>query len=189
MKRIAIFASGTGTNAREIIKHFKHSNTIKICLLVCNKQGAGVLNIADENGIESLILSTKSDFSDQNFAQNLKQNYHIDLIVLAGFLWLVPSNLIEIFTNQIVNIHPALLPNYGGKGMYGNKVHQAVIANSENESGITIHYVNENYDEGTIIAQYKVQLTSVDTPESLAKKIHKLEHEYFSLTIQKILET
>ncbi len=189
MKRIAVFASGTGTNAREIIKYFKNSNTIKVCLVVCNKQEAGVLKVADENGIASLLLTTKSDFSDQNFARNLKQHHQIDLVVLAGFIWLIPSSLIENFPNQIVNIHPALLPNYGGKGMYGDKVHKAVIDNGELKSGITIHYVNENYDEGAIIEQYKVQLTSADTPESLSSKIHKLEHQYFPLTIQKVLES
>ena len=185
MKKIAIFASGTGSNAKKIIDHFKNSTFIKVELIVCNNKDAGVLQIASAENIETLLIE-KAGFKATGYVQKLK-DYHIDFIVLAGFIWKLPGILIEAFPGKIVNIHPALLPSYGGKGMYGSAVHKAVIDAGEKESGITIHYVDEQYDHGNIIFQAKCVVTADDTPESLAKKIHILEHKYYPLQIEKIL--
>ncbi|MFA9205551.1 MAG: phosphoribosylglycinamide formyltransferase [Burkholderiaceae bacterium] len=195
---IAIFASGTGTNARKIIEYFEKrtagssvngretkSATIKVSLIVCNVPGAGVLEIAKEKGIPSLIIN-KTDFNATGYVESL-QNADINFIVLAGFLWKVPEVLVRAYPKAIINIHPALLPNYGGKGMYGARVHEAVIAAGEKESGITIHWVNEHYDEGAIIFQAKCSIDANDTADTLANKIHALEHAHYAPTIEKLL--
>jgi phosphoribosylglycinamide formyltransferase-1 len=183
---IAIFASGAGSNARKIIEYFENKGLrIKVSLIVCNVPGAGVLDIAEEKGIPSLMIN-KSDFAANGYVESLK-NAGIDFIVLAGFLWKVPEVLVRAYPKAIINIHPALLPKYGGKGMYGARVHEAVIAAGEKESGITIHWVNEHYDEGAIIFQAKCSIVASDTPISLANKIHALEHAHFAPTIEKLL--
>ena len=183
---IAIFASGAGSNARKIIEYFENKGLrIKVSLIVCNVPGAGVLEIAEEKGIPSLMIN-KTDFTANGYVESLK-NAGIDFIVLAGFLWKVPEVLVRAYPKAIINIHPALLPKYGGKGMYGARVHEAVIAAGEKESGITIHWVNENYDEGAIIFQAKCSIDASDTATSLANKIHALEHAHFAPTIEKLL--
>ncbi len=183
---IAIFASGAGSNARKIIEYFENKGLrIKVSLIVCNVPGAGVLEIAKEKGIPSLIIN-KADFTATGYVESL-QNADINFIVLAGFLWKVPEVLVKAYPKAIINIHPALLPKYGGKGMYGARVHEAVIAAKEKESGITIHWVNEHYDEGAIIFQAKCSIDASDTAESLANKIHALEHAHFAPTIEKLL--
>ena len=183
---IAIFASGAGTNARKIIEYFENRGLrIKVSLIVCNVAGAGVLEIAKEKGIPSLIIN-KADFTATGYVESL-QNADINFIVLAGFLWKVPEVLVRAYPKAIINIHPALLPKYGGKGMYGARVHEAVIAAGEKESGITIHWVNEHYDEGAIIFQAKCSIDATDTADTLANKIHALEHAHFAPTIEKLL--
>ena len=183
---IAIFASGAGTNARKIIEYFENKGLrIKVSLIVCNVPSAGVLEIGKEKGIPSLMIN-KTDFSATGYVESL-QNADINFIVLAGFLWKVPEVLVRAYPKALINIHPALLPKYGGKGMYGARVHEAVIAAEEKESGITIHWVNEHYDEGAIIFQAKCSINASDTAESLANKIHALEHAHFAPTIEKLL--
>ena len=190
---IAIFASGAGSNARKIIEYFEgggvggglESSRIKVSLIVCNVPGAGVLEIAEEKGIPTLMIK-KDEFTAMGYVESL-HNAEIQFIVLAGFLWKVPEVLVRAYPKGIINIHPALLPKYGGKGMYGSRVHEAVIAAGEKESGITIHWVNENYDEGGIIYQAKCEVTLSDTPETLANKIHALEHAHFAPTIERLL--
>jgi formyltetrahydrofolate-dependent phosphoribosylglycinamide formyltransferase len=184
--RIAIFASGAGTNAQHIINHFTASENTKIALIVCNKPGAGVLAIAQKAGISSLLIEKEPFFNGDNYLPQLAE-HKIDFIVLAGFLWKMPVALIKAYPKKIINIHPALLPKYGGKGMYGNNVHQAVIAAGETESGITIHYVDEIYDHGEIIFQAKCKVTGDDTETSLAKKIHALEHANYARVIAGLL--
>lgn len=186
MKNIAIFASGTGTNARAILAYFAAHKNIKISLIVCNKPGAKVLEVADEFEVPTIIIPQKQKFAEQDFIFTLVSKYQITHIVLAGFLWLVPEKLIEVFPKKIINIHPALLPKYGGKGMYGSNVHKAVIAAHEKESGITIHYVNAQYDKGDIIFQAKTTVDKAETPETLAKKIHLLEHYHYPQIIEKL---
>jgi len=186
LKNIAIFASGEGSNALNIVRHFKESGTARVVLLVSNKVNAPVLAKAVMEDVSLMILGKKEYFEDPAFA-NFLQKQNIDLIVLAGFLWLVPPALINAFPNKIVNIHPALLPAHGGKGMYGSKVHQAIIASGAKESGITIHYVNEHFDEGKIIFQAKCSVSEDETPGSLALKIHGLEHENYPNVIGSLL--
>lgn len=186
MKRIAIFASGAGSNARKIIEHFSHHPKINVALIACNKPGAGVLNIADEHGIPTLLIDKEQFFRGNAYADELKAD-DIDFIVLAGFLWKVPVALIQAYPQKIVNIHPALLPKYGGKGMYGHFVHEAVIANKENESGISIHLVDELYDHGKIVFQASCEVKPDDTPDTLAKRIHELEHKHFATVIETLL--
>ena len=197
---VAIFASGAGSNARKIIEYFEvggadlnaqvggaGSNThIKVSMIVCNVPGAGVLEIAKEKGIPTLLIN-KEEFARTGYVESLR-NADIHFIVLAGFLWKVPAVLVNAYPRSIINIHPALLPKYGGKGMYGARVHEAVIAARENESGITIHWVNEQYDEGAIIFQATCLVESGDTPAMLANKIHALEHAHFAPTIEKLLK-
>jgi len=183
MKQIAIFSSGTGSNAKKIIDHLtslkeKGISTAIVSLIVCNKPGAGVLKIAEENSIPALLIEKEKFFRGNAYTDELKAT-GIELIVLAGFLWKVPVALIKAFHGKMINIHPALLPKYGGKGMYGNFVHEAVIANKEKESGITIHYVDEVYDHGQIILQATCLVSEDETPESLAKKVQVLEHRHF----------
>lgn len=191
-QHIAIFASGTGSNAQKIIEYFEAravahpgKRPIKVSLIVCNVPGAGVLDIAKEKGIPTLLVN-KTEFSTSGYVESLR-NSEINFIVLAGFLWKVPEVLVHAFPKAIVNIHPALLPKYGGKGMYGAKVHDAVIAAGEKESGISIHWVNEHYDEGDIIFQATCTVDASDSPISLANKIHFLEHTHFAPTIEKLL--
>lgn len=185
MKRIVIFASGSGTNAENIIKYFQKSNVANVVRVLTNKKDAKVLERSSEQNINSLYFN-RHDFYDSDVILNLLIN-EADFIILAGFLWRVPEKIIKKFYNKIVNIHPALLPRYGGKGMYGMHVHNAVIENKEKETGITIHYVNENYDEGAIILQEKFRINEKDTPDSIAKKIHQLEYKYFPKVIKEIL--
>ncbi len=185
MKRIVIFASGSGTNAENIIKHFNNSAVATVVRVLSNNQHAKVLERAKRVNIKTLFFG-KKDFVAENVVLNILKE-EADFIVLAGFLWRVPQKIVETFPNKIVNIHPALLPKYGGKGMYGMNVHKAVIENKEKESGITIHYVNENYDEGAIIFQKSVKLDADDTPEDVAKKIHELEYEYFPKVLEEVI--
>ena len=183
---IAIFASGAGSNARKIIEYFeKRGLAIKVSLIVCNVPGAGVIDIAKEKGIPTLMIN-KAEFAATGYVESL-QNAEIQFIVLAGFLWKVPEVLVRAYPKAIINIHPALLPKYGGKGMYGARVHEAVMAAGEKQSGITIHWVNEHYDEGAIIYQATCEVTPSDTPDTLANKIHALEHAHFAPTIEKLL--
>lgn len=184
--QIAIFASGAGSNAQKIIGHFRNHTSIKIALIVCNKPGAGVLSIAEKENIPTLLIEKEKFFRGDSYVPELKER-NIDFIVLAGFLWKIPSALTKAYAGKIVNIHPALLPKYGGKGMYGNFVHEAVIASGDKESGITIHYVDEIYDHGKIIFQDKCIVLPTDTAETLAQKIHELEHKNFPLVIEKLL--
>lgn len=186
-KKIAIFASGAGSNAAKIIAHLKNHSSIEVALIVCNKAGAGVLDIASDNGIPVLLIEKERFFRGDSYLPEL-ESYGIDFIVLAGFLWKIPAALINAYSNRMINIHPALLPNYGGKGMYGMKVHEAVIAAGEKQSGITIHYVNEHFDEGEAIFQAICLIEAGETPESLAQKIHALEHRHFPEQIAKLLE-
>jgi formyltetrahydrofolate-dependent phosphoribosylglycinamide formyltransferase len=183
---IAIFASGAGSNAQKIIDHFRNHSSIKISLIVCNKPGAGVLSISEREKIPFLLIEKEKFFRGDGYVPELKEK-NIDFIVLAGFLWKIPSALIKAYTRKIINIHPALLPKYGGKGMYGHFVHEAVIASGDKESGITIHYVDEIYDHGKIIFQDKCIVLPTDTAESLAQKIHELEHKNFPAVIEKLL--
>ncbi len=185
MKKIAIFASGGGSNAQEIINYFRNNNKIKVALIVSNNTNAGVINRAQKEEIPFYILQ-KGELDEQEFSEVLLA-LEIDFIVLAGFLKKIPQDIINVYPNKIVNIHPALLPKYGGKGMYGMNVHKAVVANNEKESGMTIHFVNQNYDEGNIIEQHKVELLPTDTAEDCAKKVLKLEHQYFAPCIEKLL--
>lgn len=184
MKNLVLFASGAGSNVQAIIDYF-FGKDVKIAAIVCNKEGAGVLQIAANHEIPVEMID-KQRFSNQAFLEKL-QSYNADLLVLAGFLWKVPNTIVGAFPNKIVNIHPALLPNYGGKGMYGSKVHEAVINAQEKESGITIHWVNEHYDEGNIIVQARCTISKTDTAHSLAQNIHKLEHYFYPRTIEFIL--
>jgi folate-dependent phosphoribosylglycinamide formyltransferase PurN len=200
---VAIFASGAGSNAKKIIEYFENKSTpVKISLIVCNVPGAGVLDIAKSKGIPSLIIN-KEEFTSSGYVESL-HNADIHFIVLAGFLWKVPEVLVNAYqpgmkidasvvngkvntARGIVNIHPALLPNYGGKGMYGSRVHEAVVAAGEKETGISIHWVDAHYDEGNIIFQASCAVDSSDTPTTVADKIHVLEHQHFAPTIEKIL--
>jgi len=185
MKRIAIFASGSGTNAQNIVEYFRENKRVRIEMILSNNANAGVHERAERLNIPSVVFNRKQ-FENGSVCK-LLLNKNIDLIVLAGFLWLIPSQIIKQFPNRIVNIHPALLPKYGGKGMYGMNVHKAVIKNKERMSGITIHYVNEEYDKGDIIFQEKCDIELYNTPELLAHKIHSLEYEHFPRVIDEVL--
>lgn len=186
MKRIVIFASGGGTNAQRIAEYFAEKPEVSIVRIYCNKKDAYVLQRAEMLGIPASRFN-RDDFYKSDKVNSLLQQDNPDLIVLAGFLWLIPDSIIKTFPNKIINIHPALLPKYGGKGMYGSFVHEAVIHAGEKESGITIHYVNELYDEGMTIFQAKCDINKEDTSEDLAAKIHKLEYKHFPEVIEKLL--
>jgi len=186
MHKIAIFASGAGSNAENIIDFFRMHQSVKVTLIASNKPGAGVLNIAKKEHIPSLLLDKEKFFRGNAYIDELKYT-EVDFIVLAGFLWKVPSELIKAYPNRIVNIHPALLPGYGGKGMYGNFVHEAVIKAGETQTGITIHYVDDQYDHGPIIFQASFPIDKSDTVETVARKIHLLEHKNYSTVIEKEL--
>jgi phosphoribosylglycinamide formyltransferase-1 len=186
MHPIAIFASGTGSNAQKIIDHFRNSSKIKVSLIVCNKPGAGIMQIAENENIPALLVEKERFFRGDSYVPELKEK-EIEFIVLAGFLWKIPDRLIEEYHQKIINIHPALLPKYGGKGMYGRLVHEAVLASGDEESGITIHYVDEVYDHGQIILQAKTKVFVDDTPESLAKRVQQLEHTHYPLVIEDLI--
>jgi phosphoribosylglycinamide formyltransferase-1 len=186
MKRIAIFASGSGTNMQRIAEYFQDNPAVEVSVLVCNKADAGVIQRAEKLKIPVLMIN-RSDFYQSDAITKQLIDLQIDLIVLAGFLWLIPDHLLQAFPQRIINIHPALLPKYGGKGMFGEHVHQAVITANEAESGITIHYVNEHYDEGAVIFQASFRLVSGETPDSLAQRIHQLEYRHFPEVIERLL--
>jgi len=186
MRNIAIFASGSGTNAENIIKYFSNKNSAKVSLVLSNKRQAMVLKRAEANNIRTVFFEHKEFYVTGKVLRYLTL-YKIDFIVLAGFLWLVPESIIEVYPGRIINIHPALLPGYGGKGMYGENVHKAVIGNHDTESGITIHYVNKVYDEGDIIFQTKCKVDPADTPDSLAVKIHALEYKHYPVVIEELV--
>jgi len=180
---IAVFASGTGSNARNIINFFKDSDIIEVALLVSNRVDSGVPAIAKDTGVP-FYITNRDEFYNGNKLLDILQAHNVRVVVLAGFLWLVPGYLVKAFPNRLINIHPALLPKYGGKGMYGMHVHRAVKENQEPESGITIHLVNEEYDRGEVLFQAGVALTEEDTPESIAAKIHALEYRHFPEVIE-----
>lgn len=186
MRNIAIFASGNGTNAENIAEYFSKNEKIKVALIVSNRANAGVHERARRLGIPSLTLP-KADFIAGELVLQVLREYRIDFVVLAGFMCLVSEPLLRAFPNRIVNIHPALLPKFGGKGMFGHHVHEAVVAAGEKESGITIHYINEQYDEGQIVFQASCPLIPEDTPDTVAAKVHALEYRYYPQVIEQII--
>ena len=186
-KRIAIFASGSGSNAQKIMEHFKRSNDAEVVLILTNNPDAYVLQRADNFEIPSHIFD-RNEFYQTDKVVNLLKNLSVDLVVLAGFLWLVPQNLLNAFPNKIINIHPSLLPKYGGKGMYGEHVHLAVLADKEQESGITIHFVNSKFDEGEIIHQSKFRIDKEDDLKMMKFKVQQLEHQHFPKVIESLLK-
>ncbi|MCG2419983.1 phosphoribosylglycinamide formyltransferase [Aequorivita sp. F47161] len=185
-KRIVIFASGSGTNTENIIKYFQRAQFAEVVQVLSNKKDAKVLERAKNLNVAAISFSKDELFASEGVLKILKETKP-DIIVLAGFLLKFPEIILKEFPNKVINIHPALLPKYGGKGMYGNFVHEAVVKNNEVETGITIHYVNENYDEGAIISQKKVTLSDNETPETVAEKIHKLEYEWFPKIVEEVL--
>ncbi len=186
MKNIVLFASGSGSNVENIVQYFRKRANVTIAMVLTNKRDAKVLDRCNRLNISALFFN-KHSFYETDCVLNILKSFNPDLIVLAGFLWKIPKNLILNFPNKIVNIHPALLPKYGGKGMYGIQVHQAVKDNNESQTGITIHYVNENYDEGSIIYQATTDISREDDVETIAKKIHELEYEHFPKIIEKLV--
>jgi phosphoribosylglycinamide formyltransferase-1 len=185
--KIAIFASGSGTNAERFFEHFQRHALAEVSLLLTNNPKAGAIDRAKRFDIPVEIFD-RATFVQTDGIVHLLQEKGIDFIVLAGFMWLVPTNLIKAFPNRIVNIHPALLPAYGGKGMYGMHVHQAIAAAKEKETGITIHYVNEKYDEGQIIFQISTPIAPDDTPEDIADKVHALEYQYYPKVVEELIQ-
>ena len=182
-KKIIILASGGGTNAQNIIRYFDQDSEINVHSVLCNRKEAGVYERVKALGVHSQWFDANSEV----FLLDYMEEHQPDLIVLAGYLKKIPNELVELYSNTIINIHPALLPKYGGKGMYGMHVHNAVFENKETETGITIHFVNKNYDEGAIIFQAKAKLDENDTPTSIASKIHKLEQQYFPRIIEQVI--
>ena len=187
IKQLVIFASGAGSNAQQIIHYFRNSELARVGLIVCNKAGAGVLAIAEKENIPTLLIERERFFKGDAYLPKL-QKIPADLIVLAGFLWKIPQILIDAYPRRIINIHPALLPKYGGRGMYGQYVHEAILNAGEMESGITIHYVDEHYDNGDIIFQTACPVLDSDTPEALAQRIHQLEHLHYPQVIEEVLQ-
>ncbi len=185
VKNIAIFASGSGTNAENIIRYFQGSPTARVVLLLSNNPEAGALDRARNLGVDTCVFTREEMLSSAVIEEQLGA-HEVDIIILAGFLWLLPARIAEAYPGRVLNIHPALLPAYGGKGMYGMRVHSAVIAAGEKMSGITIHKVDECYDRGDIIAQFTVEIADDDTPESLAEKIHRLEYRHFPAVIERL---
>ncbi|TAG08110.1 MAG: phosphoribosylglycinamide formyltransferase, partial [Sphingobacteriia bacterium] len=183
---LAIFVSGTGTNAAKIIDYFSQHKLVLVDLIVVNKPNAGVLSVAKTHHIDTWLIERSAFYETDCYLNDLKTR-GIDFLILAGFLWKVPEYLVSAFPNKIVNIHPALLPKFGGKGMYGMKVHEAVVDAGEKETGITIHYVNEQYDEGAIIFQSSCTVEPTDTPEIVAQKVHELEHRHFAEVLEGIV--
>ncbi|HEY8403132.1 MAG TPA: phosphoribosylglycinamide formyltransferase [Flavobacteriales bacterium] len=186
MHKIAILASGAGSNARNIIQYFSGSKEVQVALIASNKAQAGVMDIAREHGIPTFILNKENFLQSDVFLNELK-NLGVDYVILAGFLWKVPANLVKAYEGKILNIHPALLPKYGGKGMYGHHVHEAVHAAREKESGITIHLVNEHYDEGDIYFQVSTAIEEYDTPADIERKVRELEIAYYPDVISKFI--
>jgi phosphoribosylglycinamide formyltransferase 1 len=186
MRKIAIFASGSGSNAQNIAEYFKGNSSIFVDCILTNNPKAYVIERANQLNIDILIFDRKEFYESEEVLKYL-QTRNISDIVLAGFLWLIPSYLIKAYPGRIINIHPALLPKFGGKGMYGMRVHEAVIDAKEPESGITIHYVNEKYDEGNIVFQAKCTVSPTDTAENVAEKVHALEYQHFPKVIEKLL--
>jgi len=187
LKHITIFASGAGSNASRIIDYFSNSAHGRVSLVVCNKPGAGVISIAEKAGIPVLMIEKDRFFRGDGYLPEIQQA-GTSLLVLAGFLWKVPQTLINAFPRRIINIHPALLPKYGGRGMYGQYVHESVLNAGEMESGITIHYVDEHYDNGDIIFQTACPVLDSDSAESLAQRIHQLEHLHYPMVIDGLLQ-
>ncbi len=187
MKRIAIFASGSGSNAQRIMEHFKRNKEMEVAIVLSNRADSYVLQRADNFEIPTHVFS-REEFYSTNSIPQLLENLQIDLIVLAGFLWLIPENILKKYPKKIINIHPALLPKFGGKGMFGDKVHEAVIDAGESETGISIHYVNEAFDEGEIIYQSKCTIEKNETVEKLAYKVHQLEHVHYPRVIEDLLK-
>lgn len=187
MIRIVILASGSGSNAENISIYFNRHESIKVIYILTNNKKAKVLERAKRLNIKSLVFN-RNDFNDETKLNEFLKK-EADLIVLAGFLWKIPEHIIDAFPNKIINIHPALLPKYGGKGMYGMNIHKAVVENKEEQTGITIHYVNENYDEGAIIFQATTPVTRFDSPEDVAHKIYELEFKYFPKTIEEVIKS
>lgn len=185
--RLAIFASGTGSNAQKLIDHFRNADSASVALIVCNKPGAGVLGIAEKEGLPSLLIEKERFFRGDAYLPVFHEA-GIDFLVLAGFLWKVPSALINAYPRRVVNIHPALLPKFGGKGMYGQYVHEAVLQAGEMESGITIHYVDEHYDNGDIIFQTACPIIEGDTAETIAQRIHLLEHLHYPRVVEEVVK-
>ena len=186
-KRIAIFASGSGSNAQKIMEHFKRNSEAEVVLILTNNPQAYVLQRADNFEVPSHIF-TRDEFYKSDDVIKLLKNLQVDLIVLAGFLWLVPVSLLKAFPNKIINLHPALLPKYGGAGMYGDNVHKAILANNEEESGITIHFVDENFDEGEIIHQSRFRIEPGDNLEMIKFKGQQLEHQHFPRVVENLLK-
>lgn len=184
--RIAILASGSGSNAENIFNYFSQREDIQISLIISNRAEAYVHQRAKRLGIPSLFMS-KPELSDTDSVLNVFRKYKIDFVVLSGYLLWIPDGLIKAYPNRIINIHPALLPKFGGKGMYGEKVHLAVVEAGEKETGITIHYVNENYDEGNVIFQVKCPVLESDSPDEVALKVHELEYKYFPSVIDQVI--
>ena len=187
MKNIAIFASGSGTNAENIVNYFEDSNKVDVSVILTNNEKAGVIERAHSLFVDVHVFN-RDDFYNSDKIISLLIQYNIDIIVLAGFLWLVPERMIEKYENNIINIHPALLPKFGGKGMYGMKVHEAVIKAKEAKSGITIHKVNKIYDDGQIIFQESFDISENETADSLANKIHVLEYKHLPIVIEDYLK-
>ncbi len=187
MKRIALFASGSGSNAEKIAQYFAGNADVEISLVLSNNPKAGVIERMRPLHIPVLLFDRHTFYETERITDIL-QKQSIDLVVLAGFMWLMPGGLVRAFPDKIINIHPALLPKFGGKGMYGHYVHEAVVANGETESGITIHYVNERYDEGTPIFQATCALSLADTPDDVARKVQQLEHEHFPRVVASVLQ-
>ncbi len=186
--RLAILASGAGSNARNIIKHFTDSEHVEVALIICNRKQAGVFEVAKESHIPACYMPASELSSEGKLVAELSK-YRIHSVILAGFLLKLPSDVIEEYPNRIVNIHPALLPKFGGKGMYGHFVHDAVFAARERESGITVHLVNEEYDEGAILFQAKVEILEDDRAEDIERKVRALETEHFAPVIEKWLDS
>jgi phosphoribosylglycinamide formyltransferase 1 len=184
--KIAIFGSGSGSNAENIITYFKNKASVGVNLVLSNKADAFVLERAKKLEVDTCVF-TRSELNETEKVISILTDYSIDFIILAGFLQKVPANITSAYPNKIVNIHPALLPKYGGKGMYGILVHEAVIANKETETGITIHYINENYDDGDIIFQAKCPVLPTDDAEDVAQKVHELEYEHYPKIIEKLI--
>jgi phosphoribosylglycinamide formyltransferase 1 len=187
MKNIAIFASGSGSNAQNIIEYFKDNSIIRVVAILTNNPDAFVIQRAKSFNLPYLIFK-REDFNYTDVVLNYLKEKQVDFIVLAGFLWLVPDKIINAYPDKIINIHPALLPKYGGKGMYGDRVHKAVLDNKENETGITIHYVNNLFDDGKIIFQEKCKIEPEDDVAAIAAKVHMLEYKYFPKVIENLLE-
>lgn len=186
MTNIAILASGTGSNANEIAKYFANHDSIQVAIIITNNPQAGVLKVAETHHIPSFVISDKE--MKQGGLLKTLQVLKIDFVVLAGFLKLIPADVIDAYPRRIINLHPALLPQFGGKGMYGKHVHEAVSASGQSETGITIHYVNENYDEGSIIAQYKTAIHPHENPEDIQQKVRELEHEHYPAVIEQVVK-